>query len=58
MGLDGVILDEIQHAPGLLLYIQTIVDREKKMATLLLLDQKIYLLMKLLLKLLQAESRC
>jgi uncharacterized protein len=26
----GVILDEIQHAPDLLSYIQTIVDREKK----------------------------
>src|ERR1700761_7698622 len=26
----GIILDEIQHAPELLSYIQTIVDREKK----------------------------
>ena len=26
----GIILDEVQHAPGLLSYIQTIVDREKK----------------------------
>jgi predicted AAA+ superfamily ATPase len=26
----GIILDEIQHAPGLLSYIQTIIDREKK----------------------------
>ncbi len=28
--LSGIILDEIQHAPQLLSYIQTIVDREKK----------------------------
>ena len=27
----GIILDEIQHAPQLLSYMQTIVDREKKM---------------------------
>ena len=27
---NGIILDEIQHAPGLLSYIQTIVDKEKK----------------------------
>src|SRR3989338_2765852 len=27
----GLILDEIQHAPHLLSYMQTIVDREKKM---------------------------
>jgi uncharacterized protein len=26
----GIIFDEIQHAPGLLSYIQTIIDREKK----------------------------
>src|SRR5579871_6087991 len=26
----GIILDEIQHAPQLLSYIQTIIDREKK----------------------------
>lgn len=26
----GIIIDEVQHAPGLLSYIQTIIDREKK----------------------------
>jgi len=30
-GEAGIILDEIQHAPQLLSYIQTIIDREKKM---------------------------
>ena len=30
-----IILDEVQHAPGLLSYMQTIIDREKKKVFLL-----------------------
>lgn len=37
----GIILDEIQNAPKLLSYIQTIVDREKKRAFSFLLVHKI-----------------
>ena len=51
----GIILDEIQHVPNLLPYIQTYVDREKVNGYFILQALKIFLLIKQLPKPLQEE---